>query len=137
MPDGRDSRDAGEREAERLGPAPPEASRGPLRRALALASLDLGPLRRHRDFRLLWAGQGVSFLGSMVTYVAIPYQAYALTHSSLVVGLLGLAELAPLLVAALAGGALADALDRRLMVRLTEGGLAACSGILVANALLA
>jgi MFS family permease len=137
MPDGRDSRDAGEREAERLGPAPPQASRGPLRRALALASLDLGPLRRHRDFRLLWAGQGVSFLGSMVTYVAIPYQAYALTHSSLVVGLLGLAELAPLLVAALAGGALADALDRRLMVRLTEGGLAACSGILVANALLA
>jgi MFS family permease len=136
MPNGRDSLDAGEREAERLGPAPPQASRGALRRALALASLDLGPLRRHRDFRLLWAGQGVSFLGSMVTYVALPYQAYALTHSSLVVGLLGLAELAPLLVAALAGGALADALDRRLMVRLTEGGLAACSGILVANALL-
>jgi MFS family permease len=102
---------------------------------LALATLDTRPLRRHRDFRLLWIGQGVSFLGSMVTYVAIPYQAYQLTHSSLVVGLLGLAELAPLLIAALAGGALADALDRRLMVRLTEGGLAVCSALLAANAL--
>jgi MFS family permease len=103
---------------------------------LSLSTLDVGPLRRHRDFRLLWIGQGVSFLGSMVTYVALPYQAYQLTHSSLVVGLLGLADLAPLLIAALAGGALADALDRRLMVRLTEGGLAVCSALLAANALL-
>ena len=39
----------------------------------------------------------MSFLGSMVTYVALPYQVYALTHSSLAVGLLGLAELLPLL----------------------------------------
>ena len=101
-----------------------------------MATLDIGPLRRRRDFRLLWIGQGVSFMGSMVTYVALPYQAYQLTHSSLVVGLLGLADLAPLLLAALAGGALADALDRRLMVRLTEGGLAVCSALLAANALL-
>ncbi len=134
MPDDREQ-DAAQREAERLGPAPPVAPGG-LRRVLALATVDLGPLRRHRDFRLLWIGQGVSFLGSMVTYVALPYQTYQLTHSSLAVGLLGLAELAPLLIAALAGGALADALDRRLMVRLTEGGLAACSALLVGNALL-
>ncbi len=98
--------------------------------------MDIGPLRRHREFRLLWIGQGVSFLGGMVTFVAIPFQTYQLTHSSLVVGLLGLVELAPLLFAALIGGALADALDRRLMVRLTEGALAVCSAVLVANALL-
>jgi MFS family permease len=132
---GRDPREAGAREAERLSPAPPPPSGG-LRRLLSLATVDLTPLRRHRDFRLLWIGQGVSFLGSMVTYVALPYQTFRLTHSSLAVGLLGLAELAPLLIAALAGGALADALDRRLMVRLTEGGFAVCSALLMGNALL-
>ena len=52
----------------------------------------------------------------MITYVAIPYQVYALTGSTVVVGLLGLAELAPLLVTALIGGALADAHDRRRLV---------------------
>src|SRR2546421_667225 len=51
--------------------------------------IDLGPIRRHRDFRLLVASRAVSLLGSEVTYVAIPYQVYHLTHSSLDVGLLG------------------------------------------------
>ena len=58
------------------------------------------PLRRCRDFRLLFIGQGVSFFGSMVTYVALPYQAYRISHSSLIVGLLSLTELVPLLVTA-------------------------------------
>ena len=43
--------------------------------------MDLRPLRR-RDFRLLYAAQSVSFLGTMVTYVALPWQMYALTGSS-------------------------------------------------------
>ena len=63
----------------------------------------------------------------MVTYVALPYQAYQLSGSSLVVGLLGIAELCPLLVAAFLGGALADARDRRRMLQLTELAFAACS----------
>ena len=99
--------------------------------------MDFGPLRRRRDFRLLWIGQGVSFFGSMITYVALPYQAYHLTGSSLVVGLLGLAELVPLLGAAFVGGALADAFDRRRMMQLTELSFAAGSLVLVGNALLA
>jgi MFS family permease len=107
-----------------------------MRRVLRLAVIDLGPVRRHRDFRLLVAGRGVSFLGSMVTYVAIPYQVYKLSGSSLLVGLLGLAELGPLLVTAFLGGALADAVDRRRMVRLTELALAAASGVLLVNAIL-
>ena len=102
-----------------------------------MATIDLGPLRRHRDFRLLFAGQAVTFLGSMITYVALPYQAYQLSGSSLVVGLLGLAELCPLLVAAFLGGALADARDRRRMLPLTELSFAGCSAVLLANALLA
>ena len=123
------------REAERLSPMPPPVEAGSRSRLRGLA-VDVSPLRRHRDFRLLWFGQGVSFLGGMVTYVAIPYQVYHLTGSSLAVGLLGLVELVPLLAAALVGGALADALDRRLMVRLTEAALAACSACLLANSLL-
>ncbi|HEX6675840.1 MAG TPA: MFS transporter [Actinomycetes bacterium] len=102
---------------------------------LRLATVELGPLRKHRDFRLLSVGQMVSFTGSMITYVAIPFQVYQLTRSSLLVGLLGVAELAPLLATGLLGGALADARDRRRMVQLTELGLALLSAVLVANAL--
>ena len=91
--------------------------------------MDLAPLRR-REFRLLYAGQTISFLGSMVTYVALPYQMYQLTGSSLSVGLLGLAELLPLLVTAFLGGALADRVDRRRMVLVTELGLAGGSLVL-------
>lgn len=122
-------------EAERLAPAPPvpEGSGG---RVARLFVVDFGPLRRHRDFRLLWCGQAVSLLGSMVTFVAIPYQAYALSQSSLVVGLLSAAELIPLLVMALFGGALADAVDRRKLVLIAEALLTVASAALLANALL-
>jgi MFS family permease len=96
--------------------------------------VDLAPLRRHRDYRLLYASQFVSFLGSMVTYVALPYQVYKLTHSSLAVGLLGLAELGPLLLTAFVGGALADAVDRRRLVIGTDMGLAVGSGLLAITA---
>jgi MFS family permease len=72
----------------------------------------------------------------MLTYVALPYQVYLLTRSSLAVGLLGLAELGPLLVTVFLGGALADAFDRRTLVLWTEASLAAGSGLLAAYALL-
>ena len=110
--------------------------RDALRRLVATIALDVGPLRRHRDFRLLFIGQLVTFLGSMVTFVALPYQAYQLTGSSLVVGALGIAEIAPLIVMALVGGALADAHDRRRMVQLTELGFAVASTGLFVNATL-
>jgi MFS family permease len=98
--------------------------------------MDFGPLVRHRDYRFLFTAQSVSLLGSMVTYVALPFQAYALTKSSFAVGLIGLAELVPLLLTAFLGGALADAIDRRRMVLATEVGLALGSALLTANALL-
>ena len=125
------------REGERLGPAPPVPEPGRVRSLLRLATVDVGPLRRHRDYRLLFVGQGVSAFGSMITYVALPYQAYQLSGSSLVVGLLSLAELAPLLVIAFVGGALADAFDRRRLVQIAELGLALCAGVLVLNSSLA
>jgi MFS family permease len=106
----------------------------PQRRGIRRATLDLGPLRRSRDFRLLFVGQAVSFTGSMVTYVALPYQVYSLTHSSWLVGLLGLTELGPLLVTALLGGAIADAFDRRRTVLLTELAMVALTASLLVNA---
>jgi MFS family permease len=72
----------------------------------------------------------------MVTYVAIPYQVKQLTGSFVLVGVLGLVELVPLVVLGLYGGALADAVDRRLMVLLTEVALGLMSAFLLANALL-
>ncbi|HVD66655.1 MAG TPA: MFS transporter [Gaiellaceae bacterium] len=128
-------------EAERLGPAPPVPAvaveeAGPLRRLLSLAAMDIGPLRRHREYRLLFAGQGLSFFGSMVTFVAVPYQVFQLTGSSLAVGLLSLAALAPLLLTAFIGGAFADAVDRRRMLQLAELGLGVATAVLLFNSLL-
>jgi MFS family permease len=97
-------------------------------------ALDLTPLHRHRDFRLLMLSRGVTFLGSMITFVAIPFQVFDFTHSSLVVGLLGLVELVCLLALAFFGGALADAVDRRRLVLGTEALLAVCSVLLAVNA---
>jgi len=103
---------------------------------LQLATVDVRPLR-HREFRLLYIGRLVSLFGNMITFVAVPFQVYALTHSTLMVGLLGVVELAALLAFAFLGGALADARDRRTMVLLSEAGLMAGSVVLCGNALLA
>ena len=100
------------------------------------ATLDPTPLRRHRDFRLLFIGRLVSFFGSMITFVAVPYQVYQLTHSTLLVGTLGLVELAAMLVFAMLGGALEDAADRRSMVLLSEAGLMTGSLLMAGNAAL-
>ena len=106
------------------------------RRALGSVAVDIGLLRRRRDFGLLVLGQTVSELGSMATFVAIPFQAYELTGSSLAVGLLGVAEFAPIMVLALVGGALADAFDRRRLVQIAEVGAAIVVGALLVNATL-
>jgi MFS family permease len=103
---------------------------------LRLATIDVTPLRRHRDFRLLFVGRLVSFFGTMITVVAVPFQVYQLSHSVLLVGSLGLVELAALIGFAMLGGALADAADRRVMVLLSEAGLMVGSLALAGNSLL-
>jgi MFS family permease len=99
--------------------------------------LDLSPLRRHRDYRLLFTGQIVSSLGSFMTYVALPVQIYELTKSSAAVGLLGTVQLVPLAVTALWGGAVADALDRRRLLLWAEALLLCGSLAMAANSMLA
>ncbi|GGT32924.1 MFS transporter [Nonomuraea spiralis] len=87
-------------------------------------------------YRRIWSGQAVSNVGVAVTVVAVGQQVYDLTHSSLWVGLLGMANLIPLLVFGLWGGAVADAVDRRRL--LVAGSLVAWASTLfiLAQALL-
>jgi len=98
--------------------------------------LSLSPLRKHRDYRLLYTGQLVSMFGSMITYVAVPYQVFELTHSSFTVGMLGAAQLVPLLVFALLGGSYADAMDRRRLLIVSEIIMAGGSLALAINGML-
>ena len=97
--------------------------------------IDLTPLRDLRDFRLLFISGGITRLGSMMTYVAIPFQIAMITDSFIAVGLIGLAELVPLVVFGLFGGSLSDRLDRRRLVLLTEGAALLCTVALLVNAL--
>ncbi|HEY8619221.1 MAG TPA: MFS transporter [Dermatophilaceae bacterium] len=107
-----------------------------LRDRLARLSVDVTPIRESRDFRLLfWAGT-VFYLGGMVSYVALPYQLYQLTRSNFAVGALGIVELIPLVVFGLYGGALADHVDRRLMLVVTGAAQVLLTAVLMANAFL-
>ena len=100
-----------------------------------MATVDVRPLRR-REFRLLFVGQLVSFFGTQVTEVAIPFQVFQLTHSPFALGLVGLVQLGPVLGFAFLGGLLADARDRRAMVLVTELAFTTMSALLLVNALL-
>jgi MFS family permease len=122
---------------ERLGGEPPiEPERPGVTGWVRRAAIDVSPLRISRDFRRLWFGTGISAIGSQITTVAIPYQVYQLTGSTLLVGLLGVAALIPLLTVPLYGGAVADAVDRRRLLLYSDLALALVTVALVANALL-
>lgn len=86
----------------------------------ARIAVDISPLREYPAYRRLWIGQAVTFLGSEIAMVALPYQLYQLTHSTLALGLFSLTALLPLLTLTLVGGAFADALDRRKLVLATQ-----------------
>ena len=99
--------------------------------------VDVSPLRANRDFRLLFSGQLVSLLGSNLTIVAVPYQVYRETHSSLWVGVASLIQLPFLIAGSLWGGALGDQRDKRTLLVLGSFVLALASGGLALNAHLA
>ena len=86
---------------------------------------DLSPWRASRDFRLMWCAGAVTVFGSFLTFVALPLQLKELTGSTVAVGALGAAEIVPLIVFGLYGGALADAVDRRKLILWSEAGLGA------------
>jgi len=95
-------------------PSNPDSQNQPTTRRTALATL------RHRDFRLLWLGQLVSTMGDQMQTVAISWQIFILTDSTLQVGLVGLARVIPFLLLAFIGGALADRVSRKKLILATQ-----------------
>jgi MFS family permease len=95
---------------------------GGVRGWLGHHALDTRPLRIPA-FRRQIMGQGTSFIGSMLTQVAVPVQVYDLSHSSLQVGLVGLVGFVPLLIFGLYGGAIADVVDRRTLYLISSVGV--------------
>ncbi|MEH6378119.1 MFS transporter [Streptomyces sp. KLMMK] len=97
---------------------------------------DVTPLRRSADFRRLWWGNTVSWMGQQMTALAVSLQVYAITGSTFSVGLVGLFSLVPLIAAGLYGGAVADTVDRRALGLVSASGAALLSVVLAAAALL-
>nr|WP_205614859.1 MFS transporter [Streptomyces chartreusis] len=106
-------------------PATPEADRA-ARRGWRRWAMDTRPLRRPA-FRRLWSSTIVTAVGSQLTAVAVPKQIYDITGSSAWVGAASLAGLLPLVVFALWGGAIADTMDRRKLLLVTNTGIAVTS----------
>jgi MFS family permease len=110
--------------------------RGRMRRAVRGLAVDVTPLRRSRDYRLLFTGQFVSEIGHQITHVAIFIQIYTLTHSAAAVGLVGLISLVPLTLSTVGFAWIADAFDRRRVLAVVQVGLAVGSTVLLLGALL-
>ncbi|WP_371933829.1 MFS transporter [Streptomyces sp. KL115B] len=119
-------------------PPPPSSASPPAPRPGRLRALlpDLSPWRSSPDFRLLWVQGLITYFGSFMALIALPLQIKDLTGSPLAVGAMGAVELVPLVVFGLYGGALADSVDRRRVILLTEAGLGVLAAILLVNALL-
>src|SRR5215468_3726513 len=99
-------------------------------------AIDVAPLRQGRDFRLLFTGRFVSMAGNAVATAAANWQVYALTKSSLAVGMLTLADSIGMFAGLMAGGMLADRYDRRLLMAGTRAPLAVLAALLMVNSLL-
>src|ERR1051326_2600858 len=85
---------------------------------------------RHRDFRLLWAGQIVSVIGSQMQSAAINWHIYLLTGSPLALGMVGACRAIPIIICSLAGGVVADIVDRRRLMMVTQSVMLLCSATL-------
>jgi MFS family permease len=96
---------------------------------------DLTPLRVSAPYRRLWAALGISNIGQQMTAVAVGLQVWDITQSSFMVGLVGLAQLIPLIGFGLYGGALSDAFDRRTVGFLSAIGLWSASVLLLLQSL--
>ena len=90
---------------------------------------------RHRDFRLLWLGQIVSVTGSQMQSVAINWHVYLLTKSAFALGLVGLFRGVPIILCSLAGGVVADAIDRKKLMMVTQSAMLASAVLLMASTL--
>jgi MFS family permease len=96
---------------------------------------DLAPLRFNPVFRRLWTGTTLSQVGSSMTTYAVTLQVWDTTHSTAATGAIGVVTLVPILLIALPGGSLADAIDRRKLIMVMTVCSMAASGVLFLQAL--
>jgi MFS family permease len=89
------------------------------------------PALRHPDFRRLWTSVLCSGVALQMAQVAIGWQVYSIRHNAFDLGLIGLAEFAPVPLLALPAGQLADRLPRVGVVMITSLGDAAVAGLLL------
>jgi transmembrane secretion effector len=117
-------------------PTQPERRAIRARRLVRSLAVDRTPFRVSPDYRRIWWSELVSQAGTQITIVAVFFQAYALTHSAAMVGLVGLVQFVPLVLATVLGGPLIDRLDRRKILFLSQLGFVAASSTLLAGALI-
>jgi|JI10StandDraft_1071094.scaffolds.fasta_scaffold100198_2 MFS family permease len=98
--------------------------------------IDITPLRKYRDFRWLYYGQFISLIGSMISYVAVPYQVYQLTKNNAIVGALGVVQLVPMILFSLLGGTYADRLNRQKLLIYSESIMILITALFVWNSML-
>jgi MFS family permease len=93
---------------------------------------------RHRDFRLLWVGQFFSITGSQMQLVTINWHVYLLMRpygekaAAAALGLVGLVRVLPIVICSLVGGVVADAVDRKRLILVTQTVMLACAAVLAA-----
>ena len=92
--------------------------------------MDLSPLKKYPEYRKLYFGQLISYLGSALTNVTVPYHVYQLTKSTALTGLIGIFYLIPMLIGGLIGGAIADAFERKKVILICNAGLVVCCSLL-------
>ncbi|MPZ90682.1 MAG: MFS transporter [Actinobacteria bacterium] len=96
---------------------------GPKFRAVRSVAIDISPLRDSVPYRALWIGQVVSLIGTQMRLVAVPFQVYMITGSTVAVGFVGLVEVVPLIALSIIGGSIADTFDRRKVMFVATLGL--------------
>ncbi len=126
MPSGRDEGAA----------AAPTPEAGPARRRVRSILVDTSAIRDVPAFRLLWSGQIVSEFGRQLIIIAMPYEIYVRTHTTISIGILALVELVAILGLSLPAGALADSIDRRRLLLVTQGCLVGCGIALLLTAII-
>ena len=95
----------------------------------------LRPLRASRDFRVLWAGMTVSLIGDGMFLIAIAWTAFKLWNAPAALSVIGIAMTVPTIVCLLAGGAVSDRFDRRLVLVASDLARAAAVALLAGLAM--
>ena len=101
-----------------------------MNRRFAAALVDISPLRESPAYRAMWLGQLISLLGSNMRLVAVAWQVFELTGSTIAVGMVGLVEVVPLITVSIVGGTFVDTSDRKRLIAVCQVALMICSALL-------